>query len=155
MFKRIWRLVKKLGRPKTGQKRFSHSLSLEMKHKEFLNKHPNGSKLVRDFLDELIASSSEEVEVGVIVLKRKIDMLNQELDEASEEYGDYVRRHERETYEEGQRLIWDFEVSNWKLGTVKDTREAKLHHKVLNSLWDKMEVIRGKIKELETEILET
>lgn len=131
-----------MGRPKTGRKKFSHSLSLTLAQIEFLDKQPDANKLVGRILDDLIALQGEiEPYLSVVLLKYKIDILNRQLDKMDREYALYLRDHEEEMYEKGDRY-----------GTPLGTPQARIHFKVAEGYKKAIKGIEAKIEELEKQM---
>jgi hypothetical protein len=156
MWKRIRRL---LGRPKTGQNYYPHSLSLTLRQKAFLDEQPNASELVRNILDDLIAVQKEiEPKTSVISLKRQIDLLQGQASKLYQERINYLmeQRNRRELSDSINEngAVWDAEAKSDK-PAVPSTPEEKYHLTVLLALKAQEERTRVKIQELKEQVIKS
>lgn len=156
MWKRIRRL---LGRPKTGQNYYPHSLSLTLRQKAFLDEQPNASELMRNILDDLIALQKEiEPKTSVISLKRQIDLLQGQANKLYSERINYMMewrgRRELSDSIDMDGTVWDAETKSMKLA-VPSTPAEKYHLTVLLALKAQEEKIRAKIQELKEQVIKS
>jgi hypothetical protein len=159
MWKRIRRL---LGRPKTGQKYYPHSLSLTLAQKAFLDKQPNASELVRKILNDLITVQGEiepEIngKINVISLKRQIDLLEEQASKAYSEWINYAMKC-REKGEINNAItecgtVWDEKAKSY-IPATPSTPTENFHLTVLSALKTQYDRTRAKIKELQEKVIE-
>jgi hypothetical protein len=156
----VWKKIRRLlGRPKTGQNYYPHSLSLTLRQKAFLDEQPNASELVRNILDDLIALQKEiEPKTSVISLKRQIDLLQGQAGKLYEERIAYLMewRNKGELrdviYENG--TVWDAETKSDK-PAAPSTPAEKYHLTVLLALKAQEERTRAKIEELKEQVIKS
>jgi hypothetical protein len=152
MMKRIWRLI---GRPKTGQKYYSTTLSLTLAQKDFLSKQANASELIRRLIDDLIIAKAKfnsdmAEELRVIAIKHQIEQLNKDAEVAYEEWHNFWR-FSRPKGLQSESCRRDGTSDGVKL-VVGKTAEEKYYLKTLRALMARAEKIDAKIEQLKQEV---
>jgi hypothetical protein len=135
--------IKRMARPKTGRKTYSHSVALTPEQIDFLHKVPNASELLRKLLDELI-SVQKDVErhpsFSYLALKVQIDLLEKEAERLEKEKEQWIFEHAGDIQDYG------FEELNKRENS--SILEIKYYYKTLKAYDDAVASLRAKIKEL-------
>lgn len=126
-----------MGRPKSGRKYYSHSVSLTREQIEFLSKFPNSSEMLRKLIGDLMILHGEiEPKLSIIALRHEIELIEQQKSKLLEERRDYVGKHWLEMYKE-----------HFKEDPI-DTPDAEYHRKIVKGYDEAVEAMESKIKEL-------
>jgi hypothetical protein len=109
--------VKRLARPKTGRKTYTHSFSLTPEQIAWLETFPNASELLRKLIDDMMAMHGEvEPQLSLLALKHELDILESELSKTEIEKWEWVRKLRE--YDPEKR--WELKKSGWDVMYDRD-----------------------------------
>jgi DNA-binding transcriptional MerR regulator len=118
--------IKRLARPKTGRKMYSHPVSLTLEQIEWLRQFPNASELVRKMIDSMRELHGEvEPELSLLALKNEIDVLKEQKEKLWEERKEFLGRNFDFRYEKDENGAYTIEVATPKSKYEKGGRPVK------------------------------
>ena len=83
--------IKRLARPRTGRKMYSHSVSLTLEQIEWLRQFPNASELLRKMIDSMRKlHGAVEPQLSLLAMKHEVDLLEEEKKRVWKERGEFV-----------------------------------------------------------------
>jgi len=163
---KIQRLVKAIrrlagaGRPKTGRKYFSYSMSLTLEQIEFLRKQEESSKFLRKILDEMMRHQEDlEPKLAVVALKHEIDVLQETLGKLKNEKGRYMIETENGKRRTDEMFVFEGEEEIQKGIKVpirkrsEATPEARYYWKIVDGMDEGIKAVEKKIAELKAKIM--
>lgn len=137
---------------KAGKKFFPVTITLSQAQIDYLRTKPNASGLIRQILDNLIASESHvEQKLGAVSMNFQLEQLYKKLSTLKDERWHYLFSNMEQKWQtvKGNTVWEEFSIVPKQL----DTEQGKIAWRVLQGYDDAIKVLEAQIAELKQKII--